>query len=451
MKTVDAEVCVIGAGAGGTGVVYRLIRNGIKTVVVDKNPDFGGTAVFSGVDGWEPGVSLDGIHIQLKDELEKMDKACHVTEVVPNCNIFNPENKYNWENHSFAERPWGLSLPTGKKYEDTLYRCSSLRKNRSFKRFQFEPEAMIKAINNVLSPYADNLTRFFGYWFKDCIVHNRRVISVIISNQDGDIKINAKYFVDSSGEIILARKAGCGYSFGADGFEKYNEPGAGEKNNSVNAVSYVFRIEPVEEKNYTDIVPEEYRHADISAWKEERMKNTVSCFTAYPNGDINVNMLPTMEGNEYFMLGKDADFIGRARVYAYWNYLQNEKRMKGYRLKHIFDAGIRESYRLDGKYILTENDIRRGLNNENFLQKTAAIADHALDVHGEGHMCKELDEPYIIPIECSVTNEFDNLFVACRGASFSHVASSSIRLTRTMLSFGESVGEYISDLSALSE
>ena len=51
MKTIKTRVCVLGAGAGGTGAVYRLIKNGIKTTVIDKYPDFGGTSVFCGVDG----------------------------------------------------------------------------------------------------------------------------------------------------------------------------------------------------------------------------------------------------------------------------------------------------------------------------------------------------------------------------------------------------------------
>ena len=75
--------------------------------------------------------------------------------------------------------------------------------------------------------------------------------------------------------------------------------------------------------------------------------------------------------------------------------------------------------------------------------KTAALGDHALDVHGEGGMCRELTYPYEIPIECTETNEFDNLFVACRGASFSHIASASTRLSRTLMSLGEGVGEHL--------
>lgn len=446
MKSVKTEVCVIGAGAGGTGCVYRLIKNGIKTVVVDKNPDFGGTAVFCGVDGWEPGVSLDGIHTMLKEELERMEKACHVVERVPNINLFCPENGLNWENDDFSPRPWGLSIPTGKSYEDTMKRCTFLRGNGSMKRFQFEPERMRKAVSKVMSPYQDNLTAYFGYSFVDCTAEDGRITSVTVSNGTDTVKIEAEYFVDSSGDIVLARKAGCAYAFGSEGKGRYNEPCATEESLSVNAVTYVFRIGQTEDKNHIDCIPEEYMKVDIDAWKAEKMRNVISCFCMYPNGDINVNMLPTMEGKEYFDLGGNADITGRARVYAYWNYLQREKGMQGYTLVHIFDAGVRESYRLIGKYVLTENDVRAGMTKQPKIGRTVAIADHALDVHGSGGMCRELALPYEIPIECTMTNEYDNLFVACRGASFSHIASASVRLTRTMLSLGEGVGEYISEL-----
>ena len=120
------------------------------------------------------------------------------------------------------------------------------------------------------------------------------------------------------------------------------------------------------------------------------------------------------------------------------------KGMKGFTLKHIYDVGIREGYRLVGKYVLREQDLRRG-TLEFESEKIVAIADHALDVHGESGMCKELERPYNIPIECAMTKELDNLLVACRGASFSHIAASSARLTRTMISMGEGVGEYISE------
>jgi len=321
-----------------------------------------------------------------------------------------------------------------------------LRGNGSMKRFQFEPEAMRNAINNVMFPYKTNLTTYFGYLFVDCAFNDGRVTSVIISDGADSVKVEAEYFIDSSGDIVLARNAGCGYAFGTDSKDDYGEPCADEKSDEVNAVTYVFRIAKTDDENHIDGVPDEYADIDVSKWCNTKMKHTVSCFTKYPNGDINVNMLPTMEGKEYFAFGTNADRIGKKRVWAYWNYLQNERNMQGWTLTKIFDAGIRESYRLKGKHVLTENDVRSGLNRQPKIGKTAAIADHALDIHGKDGMCKELEFPYEIPIECAMTNEFDNLFVACRGASFSHIASSSIRLSRTMLSFGEGVGEYITGI-----
>lgn len=447
MKTIRTKVFVLGAGAGGIGCVYSLIKNGIPAVVADKNTDFGGTMVFGGVDGWEPGVSLDGIHTLLAKELSDMPYGGHVTEGVPNCNLFMPENGWNWGNHSFSKYPWGLCMPTGKSYEETLGRCTSIRgKDGTMKRFQFDGRFMPQAVRNVFSPYADKLTALFGYCFEECETKDGRIVSVTVRCGDERIRITADFFVDCSADIVLARAAGCEYTFGSEGKDAYNEPCAGEKSDNVNAVSYVFRVTPKKggEKGI-DEIPKEYNISDIDEWKAERMKKTVTFMCKYPNGDLSLNMLPTMEGREYFALGEKADLIGKARVYAYWQYLQIEKGLDGYEMSEIYSAGIRESYRLVGKYVLTESDVRSG-KPQIETKKVAAIADHALDVHGEGGMCRELEKPYEIPIECCMAKEVDNLYVACRGASFSHIASASTRLSRTMLSLGESVGEYIGEM-----
>ena len=446
MKQIETDVFVLGAGAGGIGCVYRLLKNGIKTVVVDKNNDFGGTMVFGGVDGWEPGVSLDGMHTLLYEELCKIENGCHVVEVVPNINIFCPDNGYDWSKHSFSERPWGLSVPTGKAYDDTMKRCTFLRGNASCVRLQFDSEYMPTAVRRVLEPYADSLTELFGYSYAECKTENGKILSVTVTNGEEKVEVYAKYFVDCSGDIVLARSAGCEYAFGTEGKEAYGEPCADKESDNVNAVTYVFRVSPTEDKDHIDKIPDEYAKVDVSDFTEGGMRKRISCFTLYPNGDINVNMLPTLEGKEYFKLGDKADAVGRARVYRYWHFLQTERGMKGYRLVKIFDAGIRESYRLVGKYVLTENDVRAGLTKQPKVGRTVAIADHALDVHGSGGMCRELEIPYEIPLECTEAKEFDNLFVACRGASFSHIASASVRLSRTMLSLGEGVGEYISEI-----
>ena len=444
---IKTQVCIIGAGPGGIGCAYRLIKNGIRVAIIDKNPDFGGTMVFSGVDGWEPGVSLNGIHTLIKDELEKEPLACHVTEVVPNINLFTPSVGRDWSQHSFKERPWGFCMPMGDNYKATLGRCTSIRgENGAMKRFQFDCDYFCKAIRNIFKPFSNHLTTFFGYQYKSCKTENDKIISITISNDRTSEEIFADYFVDASGDIVLARDAGCAFSIGTEGHNDYDEHSADIPSDTVNGVTYVFRITKADNTSHIDPLPAWVNDINLDKWRNTEMRRCVSFTVQYPNGDINFNMLPTMQGNEYFKYGKDADKIGKARVYTYWHYLQTEKNMSGYTLKRIFNAGIRESYRLKGKYVLREQDLRAGAPTDKTLSgRIIAIADHAMDIHGKGGMCKELTYPYQIPIECAMTNEFSNLFVSCRGASFTHIAASSARLNRTMLSMGEGVGEYISE------
>lgn len=438
---IKTQVCIIGAGAGGVGCAYRLIKNGINTVVVDKNSDFGGTMVFSGVDGWEPGVTLDGLHSELYKKMSAMENGCHVVTQVPNDFIFTRGDAIGWDGkYSFEKHPWALALKSSYSYEDTFKRLPY----RFSKRLQFEPRAMIRAVNDIFSPYKDNLTTLFGYKYVSCKRDGEKITSVTVSNGKESEEIFADVFVDASGDIVLARDAGCAFTIGTEGKDEYNEPSAKDKCDVINAVSYVFRISKVSDSAHIDPIPPEYAKV-LDEGTLARLKRTVSFVVEYPSGDFNVNMLPTMPGQEFLSLGENADKLGHALVWAYWNYLQTQKGMKGYKLVHIYDAGVRESYRLIGKYVLKEQDLREGKPTALQTKRVVAIADHAMDIHGEGAMCNELEHPYEIPIECTMTKEFDNLFVCCRGSSFSHIAASSVRLTRTMISMGEGVGEYIAE------
>lgn len=431
MNTFRAKVCVLGAGGGGTGCVYRLLKNGIDTVVIDKNPDFGGTAVFSGVDGFEPGVSLDGIHQEISRILTEK-KQGFVVKRLPNGRLL-PEADRTPGKDQFPEYPWVLADKTEEPYSATLSR-------KWGKRFQFDPDAFTAAVREILSPCKEHLTELFGWEYDGCRTENGNVTAITLRRGEERAAVEAEYFVDASGDIVLARDAGCAYTSGTEAREVYGEPGAPlEASDTVNAVTYCFRITRAEDPEHIDPEPGEHDEA----WENTLMRGVVSCFSEYPDGDINVNMLPTMQGREYMELGEDADRVGHMRVKGYWHYLQTEKKLRGWTIRKIYSAGVRETYRLKGRHILTEQEVRAG---RSALDSVAAIADHALDIHGESGMLKELEKPYIIPLECTMTREYENLFVACRGASFSHIAGASARLIRTMLSLGESVGEHIAGL-----
>lgn len=430
MKEITSDVCVLGMGSGGFAAAYTMLEKGLSVTVCDKNPGPGGTSVFAGVNCWEPGVSSGHVHRLLADLLLKEDNAAAVSKTVPNAAFLEPGSGET----SFEKYPWGYSVPDGTKdYESTLKRCYSLTgsKSETWRRFQFDPEAMMRAMETLLAPFKGRLRAFYSSELVGCDTENGLLRAVTLRTQGEDVRVKARYFVDATGDIVLARLAGCRYAVGAESKETYHEPSAPEKADpgNLNGASYVFRISQKGESPYDTGTSCDAPRA-------------VSCFNRYPVGDINVNMLPTFTGREYLAFGEDADRFGRERVFAYWNRLQKEiPALRAWHISHIFpQAGVRESYRLIGKYVLTENDIRNGLPCP---MKIAAVADHPMDVHGEEGALKELRAPYEIPLDCLLTNEFENLLVACRGASFSHIAASSARLSRTMLSLGEAAGEEI--------
>jgi hypothetical protein len=213
----------------------------------------------------------------------------------------------------------------------------------------------------------------------------------------------------------------------------YDEPGAPAGHlDSINGVTLCFRVTPVASPR-VEPLPDGVPDVPL------RVPTSI---TTYPCGDLNMNPLPIMQGMEFHRLG---DIEGRRactqRVHQYWHWMQSEKGFDRYRIQRLFPfTGVREGPRLIGRRVLTENDIVLGCSGQTDADRWITIADHAVDVHGEGHRCHECREPYGVPYDCLLPREFDNVAVACRGASFSHIAASSCRLSRTIMQLGHAAG-----------
>ena len=80
-----------------------------------------------------------------------------------------------------------------------------------------------------------------------------------------ELTIVADYFIDSTGDIILARDAGCEVSMGTEDKTLYNEPSANVKDEQcVNGVTYVFRIRKSKDPEHID----EYEPSDKAISKK---------------------------------------------------------------------------------------------------------------------------------------------------------------------------------------
>jgi hypothetical protein len=108
--------------------------------------------------------------------------------------------------------------------------------------------------------------------------------------------------------------------------------------------------------------------------------------------------------------------------------------------------GKRESRRIEGDHILTQQDLM-GLNPP--LPDAVAIGGWGLDEHPPGgfddtekppYVSTKLPGPYNIPLRSLYSKDISNLFMAGRNASCSHVAFTSTRVMATCAVMGQAAG-----------
>ena len=104
-------------------------------------------------------------------------------------------------------------------------------------------------------------------------------------------------------------------------------------------------------------------------------------------------------------------------------------------------AGKRESRRFIGDYILTQTDVE----NARQFPDAVAYGGYAVDVHDPiGTQVKiifhSVPPLYSIPYRCLYSQNIENLFLAGRLVSVTHLALGTVRLQKTLGAAGEAVG-----------
>lgn len=142
-------------------------------------------------------------------------------------------------------------------------------------------------------------------------------------------------------------------------------------------------------------------------------------------------------------------------VYSNWSFLKNNmKENSQYRNRKLgwvaYVSGKRESRRLMGDYILKEDDLRKYVTHEDGTAATTWSIDlhypaPANTAHFPGQEFKSIAKhiniyPYPIPYRCLYSRNIDNLFMAGRNISVTHVALGTVRVMRTTGMMGEVVG-----------
>jgi hypothetical protein len=402
-ERLRAEACVIGGGSAGIGAALAAARGGAKVVLLERDAVLGGTSTTAWVHSWEPCVGADGIP---RDVYEAM-KA-------------DPLGVVERDYAKGAPRVGGRPLP-------------------------FEPRALIFAARELLAA-TGRCQVLLDATFYRARVKGRAVEAVEACFRAKRLTVEADVFIDCTADGDVCAAAGCEFHVGEDPKSRYGEPSAPKDAKlRLNACTLLYRV--------TDTGAAQKPH--VPKGVREGLCPRPVCIRALPNGDHLLNAVNMIDGNallhdDYAALLREA----HRRVLEHWHWLQRLRPgssrwnrlagAKGYSTWTICGVaprlGVRETRRILGDCVLTEHDCRAGLRGQKHGD-VIAITDHAVDIHGSGHKLYEMPNgPYGVPYRCLLPKGAQNLLIASRAASFSHVAASSCRLSRTMMTLGQAAG-----------
>ncbi len=259
------------------------------------------------------------------------------------------------------------------------------------------------------------------------------------SIKDGrEYKFHSRLFADCTGDGNLGFLAGADYRMGREGFSETGEPKApGEPDNLVMGTSMQWYAEKAGEPV---IFPE-------CPWAVQFTEKTCRYLT---RGDWN------WETGFYKDQVAEIEYIrdyGLRAVYGNWSFLKNRSKNRheyqNYKLSWLaYIGGKRESRRLLGDIILNEHDIVNSVKYPDASFTTTWTIDLHFPLKLEGFDGEpflsgtEMTEikPYAVPYRCLYSRNVDNLFMAGRNISVTHVALGTVRVQRTTGMMGEVVG-----------
>ncbi|WP_313381284.1 FAD-dependent oxidoreductase [Proteiniphilum saccharofermentans] len=256
------------------------------------------------------------------------------------------------------------------------------------------------------------------------------------------------YFCDATGDGLIGYLAGATYRVGAEDREEFNEKFAPDKESYGEKLGHSIFFYTKDAGKPVNFVPPEFAMS-----KEEIVQHV--------NRIDNPNYFnPRQLGCKFWWIeyGGRLDTIYEAEeikytlwkvIYGIWDYIKNSGKFKDVEnltLEWVGNIpGKRESRRFVGHYMLRQQDIVEQRKHPDVV----AFGGWSLDLHpADGVFSKSKKActqwhskgVYQIPYRCYITPDIENMFLAGRIISASHVAFASSRVMATSAAGGEAVG-----------
>lgn len=302
----------------------------------------------------------------------------------------------------------------------------------------------------------------------DLTVENDAIQSITCyqSSTETSYRFTAPIFVDATGHGTLGARAGAEYRQGTESSDEFGEPGAPlQANDHTNGNTMMFVSTDRGEKVNFERPFWAYELSE----EDLRYREHVDLVSAHAEGGVPTDFrdgdpayLPQFtsfdSGYWWIELGGDyKDIIAHDEeirdellkyIFGVWDHIKNkgDHGADNYDLSWVgMVPGYRESRRLMGDYILTENDVR----GNRLFRDAVAYGGWPMDQHIAGGIKDTEKLPsrlfhfegaYSIPYRCYYSKNIKNLFMAGRDISVSKMAFGSTRVMGTCAVGGQAVG-----------
>jgi hypothetical protein len=257
-------------------------------------------------------------------------------------------------------------------------------------------------------------------------------------------RVYADYFIDCSGDSVLAPMCGAEFRVGRESNTEFDEKAAPDKADR-KTMGMSCLLQARETTKPVKYIPPSwaniYESDDDLPYRGHDLSSPLQNFWWLELGGEQDTIHDTEEIRDELL----------KVVFGVWDHIKNrgDHGAENWDLDWVgFLPGKRESRRYMGDYILTQNDIMSGGKFDDLV----AYGGWPLDDHnpagfkypGKPNISFKTPSPYGIPYRCMYSKNIDNLMFAGRNISTSHVALSSSRVIATCAIIGQAVGTAVS-------
>jgi hypothetical protein len=423
----EFDVAVIGGGPAGAAAAIASGRMGAKTILIEPNPFLGGAGTASMVGPWMTNYHHDtqvikGVFQEVVDELVKHEGSTGTLKCV-------------------YTKP-GTTQGTGGHI--TPFDGEILK-------YVLNKMVLDAGVNLLLNTYVDSVNSANG-----------RIESVVIKSKSFRETVKAKVFIDCTGDGDIAVQAGAEYEFGRkqdglsqpvtnmfrmsyvdiDTFIEYTDK---HRNDFVwltypvlpdNLPPY-FADKMIAVTGFNDLVAEGQKSGELNLGRER-----ITIFSEFKKGDVlfNATRLNKVNGSDTHELNR-AGLELKEQVLSLAKFAR--KYLPGFENAVLSGAsshvGVRETRRIVGDYVLTEEDVLKGRKFDDGIAKGC----FPVDIHSptdKRNVWVELEDAYDIPYRCLLPVGLENTLIAGRCISATHEALASARVQSHSMAQGQAAG-----------